>query len=787
MPRLILLVAGSLGLAVVARAAAMYRGTDPLAFALVLAIGAGLLLGLGELWGRAMRADRLRRDLRALPNPATIEAIESAKEPLRALLHARTAGSPLLPQGASLATYLLGMLVMLGMLGTFLGLFESLRGARVALTAGGDVDALRSGLAAPMVGLSRAFGTSATGVSASALLGLAMVFTRREEARFAKELSSYASGPLLPLTMQGRMLAALEAVATSTTQLPTTSTAMQAALSQVSKLEAEMARERKESAKHLEELTRSLMTELRSSLLGITQEIRASFDATGAKTSAALESLVEKTAGVLHETSREQLQASRKMLEESASSLRASSEEAKTTLMAAQAETLASLRTVGAEVTSALRELGQGTSASLRELSQETSASLRTLGQETSASLRELSETTSTTLRSGSDDASAALRALSEEAVSALRALGQETSASLGAATTEAASALRAAGEETSAALRTLSAESASALRETSLEQAEATRLSLEKAATAMQASAERAEEAQVRASSELSVVLEKTAGEASASMREAAEAVRRELAEAIERAGKEAVLAIGPIAEQATSRAGEVALTHLSQWLEVLSRDAEERKQGEREVGERLASIAAAVEGSVRELASLTETQSSRLGVLADEVREQAKAVSKASEERITEAALQAQLVLEQQAAAHVAFHEKLEAVRAELGGALVSKIEEHASELREATAQTATLAREAAELLRLGSAEISAAAELLTGAIDKHREASERWLDGVAVGEKEPSGRPGEWLDESLDRTREALQHVVEMQREMITEVRSLRTATNGEAEAG
>ncbi len=68
-----------------------------------------------------------------------------------------------------------------------------------------------------------------------------------------------------------------------------------------------------------------------------------------------------------------------------------------------------------------------------------------------------------------------------------------------------------------------------------------------------------------------------------------------------------------------------------------------------------------------------------------------------------------------------------------------------------------------------------------MLTSAIDRHREASERWLDDAIASAPDSGPRASSEpvIDETLDRTREALEHVVEMQREMLEEVRSLRPA--------
>ncbi len=222
-------IAGGVGLSIVMRAGAVYRATDRLAFGLVTLIGAGLIVGTIELAHRARRARALGREAEALPTPATIEAIESTSPTLRTMLQARVAGMAAPASAPPLAAYLLGLLVMLGLLGTFLGLFDSLRGAREALTTSADPAALRAALAAPMQGLSRAFGTSAAGVSASAMLGLALVFARRAEAHAATAVARYAVGPLSSITVARRTLDALEAIALQGAALPGASASMERA------------------------------------------------------------------------------------------------------------------------------------------------------------------------------------------------------------------------------------------------------------------------------------------------------------------------------------------------------------------------------------------------------------------------------------------------------------------------------------------------------------------------------------------------------------------------------
>jgi hypothetical protein len=70
--------------------------------------------------------------------------------------------------------------VLLGMLGTLLGMVATLRGTGMALESSTDLEAIRASLAAPVKGLGFAFGTSIAGVAASAMLGLLSALCRRE-------------------------------------------------------------------------------------------------------------------------------------------------------------------------------------------------------------------------------------------------------------------------------------------------------------------------------------------------------------------------------------------------------------------------------------------------------------------------------------------------------------------------------------------------------------------------------------------------------------------------------
>jgi hypothetical protein len=89
-----------------------------------------------------------------------------------------------------MAPYLAGLLVLLGMLGTFLGMVLTLRGTGMALDSATDIQAVRTSLVAPVKGLGLAFGTSVAGVATSAALGLLSALSRRERVQAAQSLDA---------------------------------------------------------------------------------------------------------------------------------------------------------------------------------------------------------------------------------------------------------------------------------------------------------------------------------------------------------------------------------------------------------------------------------------------------------------------------------------------------------------------------------------------------------------------------------------------------------------------
>lgn len=184
------LVVFLLGLFAVCWIGAGYVGSHPLALTVTLLIGAGYLAGGLELLRYRRATATLEHNLAALdaPPPSLDQWLLQLDPSLRNATRQRIEGQRVALPGPALTPYLVGLLVLLGMLGTLMGMMAMLRGTGMALETATDLQAIRDSLAAPVKGLGFAFGTSIAGVATSAMLGLLSALCRRERLRVAQLL-----------------------------------------------------------------------------------------------------------------------------------------------------------------------------------------------------------------------------------------------------------------------------------------------------------------------------------------------------------------------------------------------------------------------------------------------------------------------------------------------------------------------------------------------------------------------------------------------------------------------
>ncbi|MGN6328771.1 MAG: DUF802 domain-containing protein [Rhodanobacter sp.] len=180
--RLLLLSVFALGLAAIGWIVAGYVGNNPLGTAIALLIGACYLAGAFELFRYRQATATLRQAVDETTEPPAELGrwLECLHPGLRHAVRLRVEGERAALPAPAMAPYLVGLLVLLGMLGTLLGMMATLRGTGTALGSASDLQAIRGSLAAPVNGLAFAFGTSIAGVASSAMLGLLSALVRRE-------------------------------------------------------------------------------------------------------------------------------------------------------------------------------------------------------------------------------------------------------------------------------------------------------------------------------------------------------------------------------------------------------------------------------------------------------------------------------------------------------------------------------------------------------------------------------------------------------------------------------
>jgi uncharacterized protein YneF (UPF0154 family) len=130
-----------------------------------------------------------------------------------------------LDEARDILRYMTGLLVFLGLLGTFWGLIEtvsSVGGVIQGLKSGGDAasmfDSLREGLAAPLSGMGISFSSSLFGLAGSLVLGFLDLQSSQAQNRFYTELEDWlsttvydqAGEPVAAAGMAGEVRSAIE-------------------------------------------------------------------------------------------------------------------------------------------------------------------------------------------------------------------------------------------------------------------------------------------------------------------------------------------------------------------------------------------------------------------------------------------------------------------------------------------------------------------------------------------------------------------------------------------------
>lgn len=222
MNRLFLTVPFAIGLMTVAWVGVGFVGSSALALFMTAVIAGVYLLGAFEIKQFRAATSSLAAALASIPQPlphinSWLERVPpSLRGPVRLRIEGERGSLP----GPVLTPYLVGLLVMLGMLGTFLGMVVTFKGAVFALEGSTDLHAIRSALAEPIKGLGLSFGTSVAGVAASAMLGLMSAISRRERVEVARLLDNRMATVFRPFSLAHQREESLKALQAQARTLP---------------------------------------------------------------------------------------------------------------------------------------------------------------------------------------------------------------------------------------------------------------------------------------------------------------------------------------------------------------------------------------------------------------------------------------------------------------------------------------------------------------------------------------------------------------------------------------
>ena len=228
-----------LGAAVLAWVAVGFiLGAHVLALVMTLIIAAVYAGGALELHQFRQATATLSSALEAVP--AQMESLDAWLDQmhtsLRNAVRLRTEGERIGLPGPVLTPYLVGLLVMLGMLGTFLGMVVTLNGAVFALEGTTDLAGMRAAFATPIKGLGLAFGTSVAGVASSAVLGLMSALSRRERLQAAQRLDTKIATTLRNFSLTHQRQLAFQALQAQSQALPAVVNQLQAMVLQMERM-----------------------------------------------------------------------------------------------------------------------------------------------------------------------------------------------------------------------------------------------------------------------------------------------------------------------------------------------------------------------------------------------------------------------------------------------------------------------------------------------------------------------------------------------------------------------
>ena len=289
------LVVFLVGLAAVCWIGAGYVGSNPLATAVTLLIGVCYLAGGLELHRYRQATFTLTRavaDLSAAPASLS-DWLARLHPSLRNATRLRIEGERAALPVPALTPYLVGLLVLLGMMAT-------LRGTGMALESATDLEAIRGSLAAPVKGLGFAFGTSIAGVASSAMLGLLSALCRRERLQAVQLLDAKIATTLRIYSQSHQREASFKLLQQQTEWMPTLVDRLQTMMATIEQQSMATSERQMASQETFHAKTEATYTRLAAS---VESSLKASVAESAVAVEAALRPAMEATmAGLARET-----------------------------------------------------------------------------------------------------------------------------------------------------------------------------------------------------------------------------------------------------------------------------------------------------------------------------------------------------------------------------------------------------------------------------------------------------------------------------------------------------
>jgi len=311
MNRNLSLFAFILGLLAVVWVAIGYLDGHTLAFSVSCIIAVVYVAGALEMRRFHENTAALAAALRNIPDDIGHlgEWLQQVPAALQNAVRLRIEGERVALPGPGVTPYLVGLLVLLGMLGTFLGMVVTLNGAVLALESTTDLQTIRAALAAPVKGLGVAFGTSVAGVATSAMLGLISALCRRERLQVGQLLDSRIAGVLRDFSLTYQRQETFKALQAQAQALPELVGKLDAMMSRMAEQQRQLGEQLLAGQQRFHEEARGLYGNLAQS---VDQSLKASLKDSATVAAQTIQPVVTATmAGIADETRRlhEKLQA----------------------------------------------------------------------------------------------------------------------------------------------------------------------------------------------------------------------------------------------------------------------------------------------------------------------------------------------------------------------------------------------------------------------------------------------------------------------------------------------